>query len=76
MKGKSTVMLTASAWIVLSIAATIAAIFLYRAIDSPWALENHMTILITIIFFIAASIAVVSGFNAATGNNHHATGHE
>lgn len=68
-------MLTKSAWIVLSIAAAIAAIFLYRTIDSTWALENHMTILMTIIFFIAASIAIVSGFNAATGNKH-ATGHE
>lgn len=75
MKGKPAMMFTTSAWIILSIAAAIAAVFLYRAIDSPWALENHMTIVITVIFFIAASIAVVSGFNAATGNKH-ATGHE
>lgn len=68
-------MLTTSVWIALCIAAAIVSVFLYRAIDSPWALENHMTIVITIIFFITASIAVVSGFNAATGSNH-ATGHE
>lgn len=75
MKGRSSVMLTTSAWIALSVAAAIAAVFLYKAIDSPWALQNNMTIVVTIIFFIAASIAVVSGFNAATGNKH-ATGHE
>lgn len=68
-------MFTQAAWIVLCIVAAIASVFLYRTIDSPWALENQMTIVMTIIFFITASIAVVSGFNAATGNKH-APGHE
>jgi uncharacterized membrane protein len=75
MKGRPNIMLTTTAWIALCIVAAIAAVFLYTTIDSPWALENGMTIVMTIIFFIAASIAVVSGFNAATGNKH-ATGHE
>lgn len=75
MKGKSISMISTSGWIILCIAAAVASVFLYRAIDSPWALENQMTIVITIIFFITASIAVVSGFNAATTNNH-AAGHE
>lgn len=75
MKGKTTMMFTTSAWIVLSVIAAIAAVFLYRTIDSPWAMENNMTIVMTIIFFVAASIAVVCGFNAATANKH-AHGHE
>lgn len=75
MKGKSINMISTSGWIILCIAAAVASVFLYRTIDSPWALQNNMTIVMTIIFFITASIAVVSGFNAATGNNH-ATGHE
>lgn len=68
-------MLPTSVWIALSVIAAIAAVFLYRTIDSAWAMENNMTIVMTIIFFLAASIAVVCGFNAATSNKH-ATGHE
>lgn len=68
-------MLSTSIWIVLSVAAAIAAIFLYRAIDSSWALENNMTIVVTIIFFITASIAIICGFNAATASKH-TPGHE
>jgi hypothetical protein len=45
-------------------------------IDSPWALENNMTIVVTIIFFITASIAVVCGFNAATSTGKHTPGHQ
>ena len=63
-------------WIALCVAASVASVFLYKMIDSPWALENNMTIVITIIFFITASIAVVCGFNAATSAGKHTPGHE
>lgn len=68
-------MFTTSVWIALCVVAAIASIFLYKAIDSAWAMENNMTIVVTIIFFITASIAVVCGFNAATSNKH-STGHQ
>jgi uncharacterized membrane protein len=62
-------------WIALCVAASVVSVFLYQMIDSAWALQNNMTIVITIIFFITASIAVVCGFNAATSTGKHSTGH-
>lgn len=68
-------MFTTSVWIALCLVATVASIFLYKTIDSDWATQNNMTILVTIIFFLTASVAVVCGFNAATSNKH-STGHQ
>jgi uncharacterized membrane protein len=69
-------MITNSIWIALCLVAAVASVFLYKMIDSDWALQNNMTIVVTIIFFITASIAVVCGFNAATGTTKHSAGHQ
>ena len=63
-------MVSNALWITLCVVATVVSIFLYKAIDSAWATENNMTIVVTIAFFGAASLAVLCGFNAATSQEH------
>lgn len=68
-------MLTTKMWIALCVVAAAASVLLYKTIDSDWARANNMTIVVTIAFFLAASMAVLCGFNAATMKKH-STGHE
>ena len=63
-------MVSTKVWIALCLVATVVSIFLYKAIDSTWARESNVTILITIAFFISAAAAVLCAFNAATMNKH------
>lgn len=55
-------------WIVLCLIALVAAIWLYTLIDSTWARESKMSILITIIFFVSAASSVLFAFNAVEAN--------
>lgn len=57
-------MVNTAKWIVLSIVCAIAAIFLYTTIDSQWAAQSGMSIWMTILFFVSATLAIVCSFNA------------
>jgi uncharacterized membrane protein len=51
-------------WIVFSIVCAIAAIFLYTTIDSQWSAQAGMSIWMTILFFVSATLSIVCAFNA------------
>lgn len=51
-------------WGLLAIVMAAISVPLYLAIDSKWATDNNMTILVTIAFFIASALAIVFAFNA------------
>ena len=51
-------------WGVLALVMAAISVPLYLAIDSKWATENSMTILVTIAFFVASALAIVFAFNA------------
>lgn len=59
-----------SFWIVLCIVTLAAAAWLYKLIDSEWAREHGMSILITIAFFICAASAVIFAFNAVDAHQN------
>ena len=60
-------------WGVLGVIFAVVAIVLYTFIDSAWARESNLSIIMTIAFFLAATTAIVCGFNAADSSNtmHH-----
>lgn len=71
---KSKTMTTTIKWVTLCIMFGVIAGWLYTVIDSSWAQENHASIWITILFFIAAVATILCGFNAVDKNDHPVTG--
>ena len=51
-------------WAVLCVAFAIVSILLYTTIDSEWAADNNLGILMTIAFFATATVTILCGFNA------------
>ena len=50
-------------WIVLGLVCAILSVVLYKTIDSDWASENNVGILITLAFFATATTTIVCCFN-------------
>jgi hypothetical protein len=68
---KSNFMASTIKWIALGIVCAILAFILYPAIDSNWAADNHVGILVTIGFFASASITILCGFNVIESTKDH-----
>jgi len=66
-------MTTTIKWATLCIMCAAIALVLYINIDSNWAADNGMGIVVTIGFFLAATAAILCGFNAVDSSGH-ATG--
>ena len=63
-------------WGVLGVVFAVVAIVLYTFIDSAWARESNLSIILTIAFFLAATTAIVCGFNAADADSSNTIHHE
>lgn len=63
-------MMSRTLWISFSLIALVAAVWLYTLIDSTWAKENGLSIVVTIAFFISAASAVLFAFNAVDAHQH------